>query len=161
MTQFYAQPYSLDHTGFYFSSSEEYDAGIQALQKKGCDEVEIQFIDGEDHLADIAKAAGLYQNQIKLWFYALENIDEHEGQQLLFLLECGYSLDDALERYEDVQLYAGTKTDYAYELMDETSDIPESLRGYIDYDAIARDMELNGEITEIHHELLVTNANEF
>ena len=161
MTQFYAQPYSLDHTGFYFSSPEEYEAGMAALEKRGCEEVEIQFIDGEDHLADIAKAATIYQNQVELWYDALEVLDEDEGQQLLFLLECGYSLDDALERYEDVQLYAGTKSDYAYELMEETSDIPEFLRNYIDYDAIARDMELNGELTEIHHELLVTNANEF
>ena len=38
---------------------------------------------------------------------------------------------------------------------------PENLRYYIDYDAIARDMKINGEIVEIKHDLIVTNANEF
>lgn len=40
-------------------------------------------------------------------------------------------------------------------------DVPEHLRYYIDYDAIARDMELNGEITEIGYQKIVTNASEF
>jgi antirestriction protein len=35
------------------------------------------------------------------------------------------------------------------------------LRYYIDYDAIARDMQINGEIAEIDRELIVTNAQEF
>ena len=43
----------------------------------------------------------------------------------------------------------------------ESTEVPESLRHCIDYDAIARDMEINGEITEIERELIVTNAQEF
>ena len=44
-------------------------------------------------------------------------------------------------------------------LFSETK-IPENLRYYIDYDAIACDMKINGEIIEIDHDLIVTNANE-
>lgn len=29
MTEFYAQPYSLDHTGFYLDSIEKYEAGMK------------------------------------------------------------------------------------------------------------------------------------
>lgn len=36
--------------------------------------------------------------------------------------------------------------DYAQELTEETTEIPEALRYYIDYDAMARDMELNGDV---------------
>ncbi len=54
-----------------------------------------------------------------------------------------------------------TAKDYAYDLIEETTEIPENLRSYIDYDAIARDMEINGEIVEINHDLIVTNAQEF
>ncbi len=41
-----------------------------------------------------------------------------------------------------------TASDYAGELINETTVVPENLRYYIDYDAIARDMQINGEITE-------------
>lgn len=161
MTEFYAQPYSLDHTGFYFDSIEKFEAGMKALNKRGCEEVEIQFIDGDDHQADLAKAAGIHQGDVHFWFDQLEDLDETSVVQLTYLLECGYSLDDALDRYEDVCLFEGKASDYAYDLINETTEIPESLRYYIDYDAIARDMQINGEIAEITHELIVTNAHEF
>ena len=37
----------------------------------------------------------------------------------------------------------------------------ENLRYYIDYDAIARDMKINGEVVEIGYNMIVTNAHEF
>ncbi len=46
-------------------------------------------------------------------------------------------------------------------IIEETTEIPESLQYYIDYKAIARDMKINGEIIEIEHDLIVTNAHEF
>jgi len=66
-----------------------------------------------------------------------------------------------MERYDEVYLHHGAAEDYAYDLIDETTEVPENLRYYIDYKAIARDMEINGEIAEINHDLIVTNANEF
>ncbi|MES9942037.1 MAG: hypothetical protein ABW105_06600 [Candidatus Thiodiazotropha sp. 6PLUC1] len=39
--------------------------------------------------------------------------------------------------------------------------MPENLRYYIDYDAIARDMGYNGEIEEIDREAIITNAYDF
>ena len=48
--------------------------------------------------------------------------------------------------------YAGchfSLADYAQDLTEETTEIPESLRHYIDYEAMARDMELNGEVFTI------------
>ncbi|HED13291.1 MAG TPA: antirestriction protein ArdA [Gammaproteobacteria bacterium] len=39
--------------------------------------------------------------------------------------------------------------DYAQELTEETSEIPEHLAYYIDYEAMGRDMELNGDIFTI------------
>ena len=161
MTSFYAQPYSLDHSGFYFDTLETYEQGMAALNKRGCEEVEIQFIDGDDHLARLADTTRIGQGQVALWFEELDDLDEVATDQIGFLLDCGYSIEDALERYEDVILFEGSKSDYAAELMEDTTDIPDFLINYIDYDAIARDMELNGEITEIRYHLLVTNANEF
>ena len=161
MTEFHAQPYSLDHTGFYFNSIESFEAGMKRLNSKGCEEVEIQIIDGEDHLVSLAAAASIHQGDVHHWYEELDDLDETAATQIKFLLDTGYSLSDALERYEEVCFFEGTASDYAYDLINETTEISESLRYYIDYDAIARDMKINGEVTEIEHELIVTNAHEF
>ena len=161
MTEFYAQPYSIEHTGFYFGSPERFEAGMEKLNKKGCEEVEIQFIDGEDHLVRLAGAANVGQGSVDTWFEDLEDLDETEATQIIFLIDLGYSLSDAMNRYEEVYLFNGTASDYADELINDTTEVPENLRYYIDYDAIARDMQINGEITEIGYHLIVTNANEF
>jgi len=102
MTEFYAQPYSLDHTGFYFNSIDTYDAGMKKLNARGCEEVEIQFIDGDDHLVSLAGAANIQQGNVSLWYEELENFDEAQATQLFFLLDCGYSLSDALEEHSQL-----------------------------------------------------------
>lgn len=58
-------------------------------------------------------------------------------------------------------LFNGSAEDYAAELIEDTMPIPEHLRFYIDYKAIARDMALNSEIAEIRDDLVVINACEF
>jgi antirestriction protein len=161
MTEFYAQPYSIEHTGFFFNSFENFEAGMEKLNKRGCEEVEIQIIDGDDHLVRLASTATIHQGDIAFWYDALEDLDQTEATQMIVLLDLGYSLSDALERYEEVCLFDGSAADYAYDLINETCEVPDHLRNYIDYDAIARDMELGGEITAISRELIVTNANEF
>lgn len=160
MTEFFAQPYSVEHTGFYFNSIEVFEAGMEQLNKRGCEEVEIQFIDGEDHLASLADRATITQGDINFWFDELEDLEEDDVIRLNYLLGLGYSMEDAKTRYEWVYLYHGTAVDYACEIISETTEIPENLSGYIDYEAIARDMKLNSEIDEIKHNLIVTNALE-
>jgi antirestriction protein len=147
--------------GFYFDSIEKYEAGMKCLNKKGCEEVEIQIIDGEEHLVRLASAASIYQCDDHHWFEELDDLDETAAIQITFLFDLGYRTSEVVDRYEDVYLFEGTASDYAYDLINEATEIPEILRYYIDYDAIARDMKINGEITEIERELIVTNAQEF
>ena len=161
MATFYAQPYSIDHTGFYFEDMTEFETGMDKLNALGCEEVEIQFIDGDDHQADLAKAAEINQATVNVWFETLENLDEQDTVQLCYLLERGFDLDEALRRYKEVCIFHGKAADYAQELMEDIIDIPENLRFYIDYEAIARDMGYNGEIEELDREVIVTNAHEF
>ncbi len=162
MTEFYAQPYSLDHTGFYFDSVDKFEEGMEKLNKRGCEEVEIQFIDGENHLCDLAKSLPIHQCDINFWYDELEDLDDNDIIRICFLIDdLGYNIKDALERYDEVYLHYGSAEDYAQELIEETTEIPESLRFYIDYEAIARDMKINGEINEIERELLVTNSYDF
>ena len=160
MTELYAQPYSLEHTGFYFDSIEKYDEGMEKLNEKGCEEVEIQFIDGDADQYKLFDAASINQSNISLWFEKLEDITSDDAIRICYLLDY-LDLDDALNRYDEVCLHYGTAEDYAQEIIEETTEIPESLQYYIDYKAIARDMEINGEIFEIERDLIVTNAQEF
>lgn len=161
MTEFYAQPYSIDHQGFYFNDLESFHQGMSKLNKLGCEEVEIQFINGETYQAELSKMASLGQCDIHLWFEVLEEFSSYQAQQLTYLLDAGYSLYDALDKYEDVSIQECTAKDYAYDLIQDCYDLPDSLAFYLDYEAIARDMQINGEISEINHDLIVTNANEF
>jgi antirestriction protein len=57
------------------------------------------------------------------------------------------NLDDARKAAEEN--YCGchkSLADYAQELTEESTEIPQNLRYYIDYTAMARDMELNGDV---------------
>lgn len=65
----------------------------------------------------------------------------------LVLAEVGGDLEAAGAALDDQ--YRGcfsSLADSFQALTEETVDIPKALRGYIDYDAMARDAQLNGEI---------------
>lgn len=161
MTTLFAQSYASAHIGFYFEDFTEYCELIVSLQARGYEEFEIQFIDGEPEQAALFESVGISQANIQLWFEHLDQLDEKEALQLTFLLNCGYELTDALQRYNEVSLHLGCSSNYAQDIIEDTTDIPSHLANYIDYDAIARDMEINGEITEVAHDAYVTNALEF
>lgn len=60
------------------------------------------------------------------------------------------NLKDAKKTAEDN--YCGVYTslaDYAQELTEETTEIPDSLKYYIDYESMAKDMQFNGDIFTI------------
>jgi antirestriction protein len=78
-----------------------------------------------------------------------------------YLLDRGFHLDEALRRHDEVCIFHGTAAEYVQELMEDITDVPENLRFYIDYEAIASDMGYNGEIEVLSRGILVTNALEF
>lgn len=98
MTEFCAQPYYIDHTGFYFSSFESFEAGMERLNKQNCEEVEIQVIDGEVHLVSFAASANIHEGTVHNWYDELDGLDETAATQIMFLLDLGYSIGDALGR---------------------------------------------------------------
>lgn len=61
-------------------------------------------------------------------------------------------MDQVLSQLEDVVLFEGTAEEYAENYIEETGlldEMPENLRYYFDTEAFARDMILNGDITEL------------
>lgn len=74
-------------------------------------------------------------------------IEEHLSLAAELLSHFGGSLDDAKKAIEEH--YSGcykSLADYAEELTDDVSQIPENLAYYIDYQHMGRDMELGGDI---------------
>jgi len=158
MTLLFAQPYDVSASGFFFETIEQYDArAAKAVNSFGqrVEEFEIQFIDGERIDAAFAKAVGLNQANVGTFLELVEDWDEDDKRRFIVAVEeCGYDFD--LERDAigdlDVDLYEGMSLrELAAEFVDEGlfGDIPEHLRFYIDYDAIARDLAMDYVETEI------------
>lgn len=158
---YHAQPYDISKNGFYFTDMESYEAGVKA---SGAEEFELQFIDGED--AQLFNACSINQANLAQWFDEVECLDDHEKVALFYLMDnsiCS-DLSDAINKIDDVSISQCSLRDAAEELFDECylHDVPESVRGYIDYDAFARDCEMGGDMDEFTFNdgaYTCTNAN--
>jgi antirestriction protein len=152
MTTLYAQPYDISAIGFYFDTMEEYE---QKAAKNHNDyggiveEYEIQFIDGEDIDAKLFEALKFHQGDICKFLDACDSWDEEQKRKVIIAVgECGYSFDlrsGDPDEFE-VDIYEiGSLKELAETFVDEGlfGDIPEKIRFYLDYDAIARDLGMD------------------
>ena len=154
----YANPYDSFYEGFYFSSLDEYN---ELSEKHPCEEFEVMFIDGDN--PKLFASAQISQGNLETWFDDLEPIsdDDSKSIQIIFLLDIGYNLNDALARHDEVCLFLGSASDYAEELFEDCYEIPAFLSSYISYCKLASDLELEGTLTEVKFNVYVTNSNEF
>ena len=145
----------MDAQGFYFHSVEEFESKSEKLRDRlGCavEEFEIQFIDGEE--ADLFEACGINQANLSSWFDNIEGLDDHEKITLYFLAGVqGYSVDDAMDKINEVSIFYGDALEAAEELFDDfyAHSIPDSLRCYFDIEKFAHDLEVGGEFNEFQY----------
>lgn len=157
MTLFYAQPYDVSATGFYFRSRAEFDALRLACRGDAglpVEEFEIQFIDGETLDAYLADAFGLNQVSVFRIIELMEEWDEDAKRRFIIAVgECGYSFDPDTVDADDfeVEIYEASLRDLAVQFVDEGlfGEIPERIQGYLNYDAIARDLAADYSETTI------------
>jgi len=151
---YHATPYDVSASGFYFTDYEEYLA--KAKNHKNdygdiIDEVEIQFIDGDNY--QLFNALGINQVNLEQWFNRFEQLDGDDLIKTVYLAEyTGEDMSDILDKLDDVCLFEGTSTEYAEEYINDCgllSELPEHLHYYFDVEAFARDMVLSGDITEV------------
>ncbi|MGH1398404.1 MAG: antirestriction protein ArdA [Alphaproteobacteria bacterium] len=162
----HAQPYDITANGFYFSTADEYTEKAAALRNGFGDpveEFEIQFIDGDDLDCALAKAIGLTQANIRDFLGCVE--DWQDWQKTLVIIaigECGYDFDPSTdpESYDIVVYHVGSYRELAEQFVVEgyLGDIPEHLQHYIDYDAIARDLEIDYGDAVIAGDFLIFSA---
>jgi len=152
MNTFFAQPYNTDAIGFYFDTLEAYTEKSENLLdafNNPVEEFEFQFIDGDD--CELFSACGINQANLSVWFETIAELSDHEKTALYYLCSfSGYTLVDAMEKLDEVNLSECTLKDAAADLFDEIylHDIPQQVRNYINYDQFAHDCQLNGDFHE-------------
>ncbi len=160
MTILYANPYDISYTGFYFSTLDEFTEQMAAAS---FEEVEIDYIDGDN--PQLFSDVSINQANLDTWFDHLDTItdDSEAAIAICFLLQY-LDLAEAIDRHEDVIIWHGSADDYAADLIEQTTDLSQLtniIGNYINYQAIARDMQLNGEIVEVTHDTWVVNGWDF
>ena len=88
----------------------------------------------------------------------LAQFDEDDLKRISYLLEhLNYDLEDAIEKYDEVTIYENmTMKDVAEEYIESTvdfSNIPAIVAQNIDYDAIARDFEIDSSYEVIENDV--------
>lgn len=146
MAKLHAQAYAYDGPGFYFDSAEEYEKKFKAAEKRGFEEFEIQFIDGETPEIDLFDAMKVHQGSVEEYFERLEELEDLSDQEvaaIFWLCDRGFEFDDALDKYKDVSVFPGKPLDYVYELIDDTG--TSGLDKYFDFEAFGRDIRSDEE----------------
>lgn len=160
----FAQPFNIDANGFYFKSAAEYRAAASLVKDsygQPVEEFEIQFIDGEVIDVDLAKAWSLSQCNFGAFFTAAETWDDTEKTTFIIAVgECGYSFDpNTVDPNDfDIEFYhIGGLKELAEQFVEDglLGDIPERLRFYFDYDALARDLSADYSETTVAGESII------
>jgi hypothetical protein len=159
-TTLYANPHDITYTGFYFGSIDEFN---KQLSQASYEKVEIDYIDGNN--PGLFQATKIHQGNVDLWFDELDKYsdDSHEASAIGYLLDMMH-LHEAIKRRYEVILHRGSLADYAFELVSDVyplDELPDIIKHHINYDSIARDLELNSEVAELSRNVWVVNCLEF
>ena len=147
MATFYANPYDISYSGFYFDSAEDYEKKAKAHP---AEEFEIDFIDGSTAEAELAEELRLYgypvsQGNLDVWFDQIEFLSEYEMAQVAVQADRAGpadDLDDIISAASDVDLREASLGDLAYEYVQEGII---DIERYFDETAFGRDIRINGD----------------
>ncbi|PLX21866.1 hypothetical protein C0584_01325 [Candidatus Parcubacteria bacterium] len=144
----------------WFDTETDTQEEIAAFVAEAKTAYKLNSNDLEMFIADVEDdATGLIKGDESLC-YAYEvtqkiiDLEEHERTALKLMLQNGVvnDLDEAIEHLEDIRCTGERKMeDVAYNYIQETgaiSALGERLQGYFDYEALGRDMEINGTYLE-------------
>ncbi|MBY6104995.1 antirestriction protein ArdA [Ferrimonas balearica] len=121
-------------------------------------DVELMFTDYENFPAAFYGESGCDWDKIEEWGELTEAQREAADHYLDHVDGSCHSRAMEKARDGEISIYEGTRAEYAEHWHDEAgSEIPQWLSGYIDWDAVGRDMECDGFFVELGaSELLIT-----
>ncbi|MCB9993010.1 MAG: antirestriction protein ArdA [Hyphomicrobiaceae bacterium] len=163
MTTFYAQPYDISASGFYFETMADYTEKSGKIRNdygQPVEEFEIQFIDGELIDVELCNAIGINQANIGDVIDGIDKWSDDDKRQIILAVGDGYSFDPKTDDPAgfDVTIYElDSMRKLAEQFIDEGlfDDIPENLAPYIDCDAIARDLGFDYTLTTVAGQRLI------
>lgn len=150
MPQLHAQPYDISASGFYFDDAEGFADKASALRNDYGDpveEFEIQFIDGDTIDCELARAVGLNQANFADFLQCCEAWEDWQKTLVILAVgECGYTFDPDKDPagYDLDIYYAHSLTELAEQFVEDGlfGSVPDNIRPYFDYDALARDLSV-------------------
>lgn len=96
-----------------------------------------------DYDSDMGVTVGEFDNVFALNDLVKE-AEGYDADLIAAIIECGYSLEDAIDMADDVIFYPGMELiDVAYEIVEEYA-LPEIAQMYFDYEAFTRDLKIQG-----------------
>ena len=154
---YYAQPYDISATGFYFETMKEYDEKAKNnFNDFGgiVEEYEIQFIDGDSLDCKLFNDLQISQCNIHLYIDKIDEWDDQQKIQIIIASECGYDINLKTTDPDefDIDLYEFDRVEELAEHFIEEGlfgDIPENITIYLDYEKIARDLSADYTETRI------------
>jgi len=128
--------------------------------KDGSIHEEYFLTDWEDEeFFQVSEYTNVYELNKKMARFDELNLDDSEKKCVSFLVENNIvsNFDEALEKYEDVLIYEDMSfLDLAYQIVKEQynlDDLPQFVANYFDYEALARDLALEGFYHEIDKDI--------
>ena len=169
MARLFVTTYGLYNEGRQFESNEtgfwfdvvvmDYEELIDHFKDNELDEdPELMFTDFEDFPRDLYSESMSPSEYDALDSYARLSDDDQLGYQ--FLLDRGFSPDDCQLRCDEVCFSDQSAKDYAYDYVEECYSVEPWIMGHIDFESVARELEMDGIIEEWGN-YLVINANDF
>lgn len=137
--------------------------GILTEGTKLCGSVseEIFLTDWEDTVVNVNEYSDVFKlNEIA---EQLSTLDDHEKKIVEFLLGDNIvkDLDEAISHIEDVIIYESmTMEDIAEQYIEDCvdlSNVPDIIKNHIDYEAIARDMYIDGNYYKVDGDIYEVN----
>lgn len=150
MPTLFAQPRDPGVTGFQFESAAEFWARARELRGASRDKVadfEVRFVDGQLLDAELFKAIGGGRADLAAYFEAVRSWTVDQKVRAIITVGqvgVGFPLDEAEADMLDLDLHlVDSLRDLARQFVEDGvfGEIPEEIANYIDYDAIARDLE--------------------
>lgn len=135
-----------DKTGFWVATNDVcIDTLINNFKEQGDHDPELMYTDYEGFPESLYCESGINFELVNEY----ASLDKEAQLIVEYLVDhIGYSIEQALEKHEDVNVYEGSMVDYAYDFVSDCYDLPEIAARYFDYEAFARDLELEGDIAE-------------
>jgi hypothetical protein len=157
---FHCTPYDPSKPGFYFSNSTEL---AKKLKTSDFEDYIIEAIDLDSSDTELFEAVSKKVDT----FTALEIIEsgpvyyDSEKAAFVYLLSVGYSVDKALEKFENVSLFTGELKDYAEEEIFNLG-LPKLIEFCVDVELYAQEIDHDGHLHEFTFDgtdYVVTNHN--